>query len=93
MSAAVTLLPLHLVPAVGIVISAWLRALGTGRYLHKQASILHVPTRRDNTSGLIYAPLQYFEAKKMTPEQIAIFVEERKWEYRGRSDDSTRKRS
>ena len=26
---------------------------------------------------------QYFEAKKMTKQQIAIFMEERKWSYRG----------
>ena len=26
--------------------------------------------------------LQYFKAKKMTPHQIAIFTEERKWDYR-----------
>ncbi|KAG7442559.1 uncharacterized protein BT62DRAFT_375250 [Guyanagaster necrorhizus] len=25
---------------------------------------------------------RYFEAKKMTPEEIAIFMEERKWDYR-----------
>jgi len=25
---------------------------------------------------------RYFEAKKMTPHQIAIFIEERKWDYR-----------
>ena len=47
----------------------------------------------DATVRLTHALSQYFEAKKMTPEQIAIFVEERKWEYRGRSDDGTRKRS
>ncbi|KAI0077459.1 hypothetical protein K474DRAFT_1595987 [Panus rudis PR-1116 ss-1] len=29
------LTPLHLVPVAGIVISAWLRALGTARHLHK----------------------------------------------------------
>ncbi len=27
--------------------------------------------------------LQYYKAKRMTPEQIAIFIEERKWDYRG----------
>ena len=29
--------------------------------------------------------MQYFEAKGMTKPQIAIFVEERKWHYRGSS--------
>ncbi|EKM51369.1 uncharacterized protein PHACADRAFT_200189 [Phanerochaete carnosa HHB-10118-sp] len=52
--------PLHLLPLVGIVISAWLRALGTGRHLHRN----------------------YFKAKKMTEDQIAVFIEERKWDYR-----------
>lgn len=54
------LTPLHLVPIVGIVLSAWLRALGTGRHLHRP----------------------YFKAKKMTEDQVAVFVEERKWDYR-----------
>ena len=27
--------------------------------------------------------LQYYKAKGMTKEQIAVFIEERKWEYRG----------
>jgi len=26
---------------------------------------------------------KYFEAKKMTPQQVNIFMEERKWDYRG----------
>ena len=29
--------------------------------------------------------MQYYTAKSMTPEQIATFVEERKWDYRGTS--------
>jgi hypothetical protein len=33
--------------------------------------------------GLILEPVKYFTAKKMTPDQVAVFVEERKWEYRG----------
>jgi hypothetical protein len=28
--------------------------------------------------------LQYFEAKKMTPHQVAVFMEERKWDYLGK---------
>ncbi|GJE94131.1 EI24 domain-containing protein [Phanerochaete sordida] len=54
------LAPLHLLPVVGIVISAWLRALGTGRHLHRT----------------------YFKAKRMTEDQVSVFVEERKWDYR-----------
>ena len=27
--------------------------------------------------------IQYFKAKNMTDEQVAVFVEERKWDYRG----------
>ncbi|EPQ59956.1 hypothetical protein GLOTRDRAFT_51755, partial [Gloeophyllum trabeum ATCC 11539] len=56
----VLLLPFDIVPVVGIFISAWLRALGTARYLHQP----------------------YFEAKKMSKHQVAVFIEERKWEYR-----------
>jgi hypothetical protein len=26
--------------------------------------------------------MQYFEAKKMTPHEVAVFMEERKWDYR-----------
>lgn len=26
---------------------------------------------------------QYFQAKGMTPEQVSIFIEDRKWDYRG----------
>lgn len=33
--APVVLTPFHLVPAMGIIVSAWLRALGTAQYLHK----------------------------------------------------------
>jgi len=27
---------------------------------------------------------KYFEAKKMTPQQVNVFMEERKWDYRGK---------
>ncbi|EPS99426.1 hypothetical protein FOMPIDRAFT_1050701 [Fomitopsis schrenkii] len=59
---AVRILFLHVeaVPLVGMAISAWFRALGTARYLHKP----------------------YFQAKGMTPEQVSIFIEDRKWDYR-----------
>lgn len=77
----VVLAPLNFVPVVGILVSAWLKALGTARYLHRpvwsSTSALRLPP-----APLTEAP-QYFAAKKMTPQQIAVFVEERKWEYRG----------
>ncbi|TFY73020.1 hypothetical protein EWM64_g10992, partial [Hericium alpestre] len=56
----VVLLPLHVVPFMGLIVSAWFRAYDTARYLHRP----------------------YFEAKKMTREQIAVFVAEHKWDYR-----------
>ncbi|KAI0781672.1 hypothetical protein BC629DRAFT_576755 [Irpex lacteus] len=54
------LTPVHLVPAFGIVISAWLRGLGTASYLHRP----------------------YFKAKHMSEDQVATFIQERKWDYR-----------
>jgi len=54
------LLPLNFYPFVGIAVGAYMKAIGTARYLHKQ----------------------YFTAKKMTDDQIAVFMEERKWHYR-----------
>ncbi|THH28668.1 hypothetical protein EUX98_g5513 [Antrodiella citrinella] len=54
-----TLSPLHLVPVFGIAASAYLKSLGTARYLH----------------------LSYYKAKGMSQEQIAVFMEERKWPY------------
>ncbi|KAI0086817.1 hypothetical protein BDY19DRAFT_907993 [Irpex rosettiformis] len=59
-SVKLLLAPLHLIPAVGIIISAWLRGLGTASYLHKP----------------------YFKAKGMSKEQVATFIQERKWDYR-----------
>ncbi|KAF8996704.1 hypothetical protein BDQ17DRAFT_1544631 [Cyathus striatus] len=56
----VLLLPFDFYPFVGILVSAWLKALGTAQYLHKQ----------------------YFEAKGMSEYQVAVFMEERKWDYR-----------
>ncbi|KIJ54015.1 hypothetical protein M422DRAFT_58281 [Sphaerobolus stellatus SS14] len=52
--------PLDLYPFVGTLISSYLKALGTARYLHQP----------------------YFKAKKMTDKEIALFMEERKWDYR-----------
>jgi hypothetical protein len=56
----VLLAPLQVYPFVGMGISAWFKALGTSKFLHKS----------------------YFDAKKMTQEEIAVFVAERKWDYR-----------
>ncbi|KAI0337136.1 hypothetical protein BDW22DRAFT_1364480 [Trametopsis cervina] len=61
MAVKLMLAPLHLVPAVGIIVSAWLRGIGTAHYLHKP----------------------YFKAKGMTEPQVSVFIEERKWDYRG----------
>ncbi|THH06833.1 hypothetical protein EW145_g3817 [Phellinidium pouzarii] len=54
------LLPLTFYPFVGIAVGAYLKAINTARYLHKQ----------------------YFEVKKMSKDQVAVFMEERKWHYR-----------
>ncbi|EJD49634.1 hypothetical protein AURDEDRAFT_112468 [Auricularia subglabra TFB-10046 SS5] len=56
----VILAPLDLYPVVGMIISAYFKALQTSRYLH----------------------LPYFQAKGMTKPQIAVFIEERRWDYR-----------
>ncbi|KIK00917.1 hypothetical protein K443DRAFT_678842 [Laccaria amethystina LaAM-08-1] len=56
----VILIPFNFYPFIGILISAWFKALGTGHILHRR----------------------YFKAKNMTEDQIAVFIEERKWEYR-----------
>ncbi|KAF9477017.1 hypothetical protein BDN70DRAFT_838357 [Pholiota conissans] len=56
----VLLAPFDFYPFVGTVVSAWFKALGTSKYLHRQ----------------------YFEAKKMNKDQVAVFIEERKWDYR-----------
>ncbi|EJC98572.1 uncharacterized protein FOMMEDRAFT_161388 [Fomitiporia mediterranea MF3/22] len=56
----VLLLPLNFYPVIGIFVGAYLKAIGTARYLHNR----------------------YFEAKKMSKDQIAIFMEERNWHYR-----------
>jgi len=56
----VILIPFNFYPFIGILVSAWFKALGTGQILHRR----------------------YFKAKNMTEDQIAVFIEERKWEYR-----------
>jgi len=54
------LFPISLYPFFGVFVSAYFKALGTARYLHKP----------------------YFDSKKMTKHQVAVFMEERKWDYR-----------
>lgn len=56
----VILFPLHVVPFVGIFISAFFKSMDTARYLHRP----------------------YFESKKMTRHQTALFVAEHQWDYR-----------
>ncbi|KAH9486023.1 hypothetical protein JR316_0000086 [Psilocybe cubensis] len=56
----VLLSPFQVYPFVGMVVSAWFKALGTSRFLHQR----------------------YFQAKKMTDKEIAVFMQERKWDYR-----------
>ena len=49
---SVALTPFHLVPMVGILISAWLRALGTAQHLHKPVCLfLLVFSRLWNEDG------------------------------------------
>lgn len=61
-----------------MAISAWFRALGTARHLHKPVCLQRsqVPVGADLSD-------QYFQVKGMTPEQVSVFMEERKWDYRG----------
>ncbi|PPQ76580.1 hypothetical protein CVT26_012820 [Gymnopilus dilepis] len=56
----VLLSPFQVYPFFGLIVSAWFKALGTSRFLHRR----------------------YFEAKKMTKQQVDVFIEERKWDYR-----------
>lgn len=69
---------------MGIVVSAWFRALGTAQTLHKRVSNL------DESAFILTSPhtIKYFESKRMTEQQIAIFVEERKWDYRSKKINS-----
>jgi len=80
----VLLAPFQLYPIVGIVVSAWFRALGTAQTLHKRVSNL------DESAFILTSPhtIKYFESKRMTEQQIAIFVEERKWDYRSKKINS-----
>lgn len=68
-------------PFVGVAISAYLKSISTARYLHNQVrGLLYIlcgmPAQRIIT--------QYFTAKRMNKDQIAVFMEERKWHYRGK---------
>ena len=72
------LLPLNFYPFIGIAVGAYFKAVGTARYLHKQVSHEPVILRLQ----LMEFP-KYFAAKKMTEPQVAVFMEERRWYYRG----------
>lgn len=75
------LLPLNFYPFVGVAISAYLKSISTARYLHNQVRgllciLCVMPTQ--------WHFKQYFAAKRMNKDQIAVFMEERKWHYRGK---------
>lgn len=77
---AVILLPLNFYPIVGIMISSAIKALSTARYLHKSVCFfLH------SRACIFTYPRawQYFEYKKMTPLQIATYMDEHKYDYHG----------
>lgn len=71
------LIPLSVYPIVGIVTGAYLKALSTAKYLHKPVCI-HLSKEYS-----ILTSFKYFTAKNMSREQTDIFMEERKWHYRG----------
>jgi len=67
-------------PVVGILVTAWFKALGTAHHLHDQVGL--APSFLFFLDAIYsYRPTQYFEAKKMTRHQIVVFMEERKWDY------------
>ena len=74
----VIIIPLSLYPFVGTIAVAALKAMDTAQYLHQPVCACSMAY----CSFLPPTALQYFKAKKMTPLQIAIFTEERKWDYR-----------
>lgn len=74
----VLLSPFQVYPFVGMAVSAWFKALGTSRFLHQRVSF-----HPWNIRSVIYSPSkQYFQAKKMSDKEIAVFMQERKWDYR-----------
>ena len=77
------LLPLSLYPFVGTFIAAAFKSMSTAQYLHKP-----VRPRLPLLFVDAYFLDQYFVAKKMTPRQVAVFTEERKWDYRSTNDVS-----
>jgi len=71
--------PFQVYPFIGLSVSAWFEALGTSYFLHRRVSLVRTP-RAALVVELVH--IQYFEAKKMTKQQIAVYMEERKWTYR-----------
>ena len=71
--------PFQVYPFIGLSVSAWFEALGTSHFLHRRVSLVRTP-RAALVVELVH--IQYFEAKKMTKQQIAVYMEERKWTYR-----------
>ncbi|KAG2042027.1 hypothetical protein BDR03DRAFT_1088548 [Suillus americanus] len=79
----VILLPLSLYPFVGTFIAAAFKSLRTAQDLHKPVSP-HFRLLLVNTDSRG----KYFTTKKMTSHQEAVFIEERKWDYRSMHDIS-----
>lgn len=75
---SVLLLPLSLYPFIGTILAAGLKAMGTAQHLHKPVSRPHLLT----INALTRTINKYFKAKNMTSHEIAVFMEERKWDYR-----------
>jgi len=73
----VLLSPFQVYPFVGLAVTAWFKALGTSHFLHQRVSKL-----RTLEPVVDSIRIQYFEAKKMTKQQIAVYMEEQKWSYR-----------
>ncbi|KAG6827571.1 hypothetical protein H0H92_011264 [Tricholoma furcatifolium] len=74
----VILLPFNFYPFVGILISAYFKSLRTAHIHHRLVGTLRTLLPR----MCINIARKYFESKKMSKQQIAVFMEERKWDYR-----------
>ena len=78
---SVFLPPLSLYPFVGTFAAAGFKAMWTAQLLHKPVSSSHLPPIT-TLIRIAPPPIKYFKAKNMTPHEIAVFIEERKWDYR-----------
>ena len=71
LTSPVLLTPFAVYPLIGTLASAWFKALETSKYLHRRVS------NRPFFNTIPHSSLlQYFEAKGMKNDQIAVFVEE-----------------